>query len=59
MIYLFSNTQPNLADAPDIKHVALLQISYMKFDINLSDFDGLIITSKHAFSAIEFNQIWI
>ena len=45
MIYLFSNTQPNLADAPDIKHVALLQISYMKFDINLSDFDGLIITS--------------
>lgn len=59
MIYLFSNTSPNLADAPDIKHVALLQISYMKFDLNLSDFDGLIITSKHAFSAIEFNQICI
>ena len=29
----------------------------MKFDLNLSEFDALVATSKNAFNALKFNEI--
>lgn len=40
-----------------VKSIVLNEISYFKFDLDLSDFDALVVTSKNSISALKFNKI--
>lgn len=53
MIYLVGSD----LNFKDIKTLVLNEIVYFKFDINLSDFNALILTSKNSINALEFNNI--
>ena len=54
MIYLCSNTS---CDDENIVHLELCKIKYASFSVDLSAFDALVISSKNAISALEFNKI--
>lgn len=53
-IYLVSNTKT--ADESVI-NLSVSRIEFLKFDLNLSEFDALVATSKNAFNALKFNEI--
>nr|WP_315519087.1 uroporphyrinogen-III synthase [uncultured Campylobacter sp.] len=53
-IYLISNTKT--ADESVI-NLSVSRIEFLKFDLNLSEFDALVATSKNAFNALKFNKI--
>ena len=53
-IYLVSNTKT--ADE-SVVNLSVSKIEFLKFEINLSDFDALVATSKNAFKALKFNEI--
>ena len=53
-IYLVSNTKT--ADESVI-NLSVSKIEFLKFDLNLSEFDALVATSKNAFNALKFNEI--
>lgn len=53
-IYLVSNTKT--ADESVI-NLSVSRIEFLKFDLNLSEFDALVATSKNAFNALKFNGI--
>lgn len=54
MIYLCSNTS---CDDENIIHLELCKIKYASFSVDLSAFSALVISSKNAISALEFNKI--
>ena len=53
-IYLVSNTKT--ADE-SVVNLSVSKIEFLKFEINLSEYDALIATSKNAFNALKFNEI--
>ena len=53
-IYLVSNTKT--ADESVI-NLSVSKIEFLKFEINLSEYDVLVATSKNAFKALKFNGI--
>lgn len=53
-IYLVSNTKT--ADE-SVVNLSVSKIEFFKFDLNLSEFDALVATSKNAFNALKFNEI--
>ena len=53
-IYLISNTKT--ADESVI-NLSVSKIKFLKFELNLSDYDVLVATSKNAFNALKFNGI--
>ncbi|WP_103600529.1 uroporphyrinogen-III synthase [Campylobacter concisus] len=53
-IYLISNTKT--ADE-SIVNLSVSKIEFLKFELNLSDYDVLVATSKNAFNALKFNGI--
>ena len=53
-IYLVSNTKT--ADE-SVVNLSVSSIEFLKFEINLSEFDALVATSKNAFNALKFNEI--
>ena len=53
-IYLVSNTKT--ADE-SVVNLSVSKIEFLKFEINLSEFDALVATSKNAFKALKFNDI--
>ena len=53
-IYLVSNTKT--ADE-SVVNLSVSKIEFFKFDLNLSEFDALVATSKNAFKALKFNDI--
>ena len=53
-IYLVSNTKT--ADE-SVVNLSVSRIEFLKFEINLSEFDALVATSKNAFNALKFNEI--
>ncbi|WP_459881907.1 uroporphyrinogen-III synthase [Campylobacter concisus] len=53
-IYLVSNTKT--ADE-SVVNLSVSRIEFLKFDLNLSEFDALVATSKNAFNALKFNEI--
>ena len=53
-IYLVSNTKT--ADE-NVVNLSVSRIEFLKFDVNLSEFDLLVATSKNAFNALKFNEI--
>ena len=53
-IYLVSNTKT--AD-DSVVNLSVSRIEFLKFDLNLSEFDLLVATSKNAFNALKFNEI--
>ena len=53
-IYLVSNTKT--ADE-SVVNLSVSRIEFLKFDLNLSEFDALVATSKNAFKALKFNGI--
>ena len=48
-IYLISNTKT--ADE-SVVNLSVSRIEFLKFDLNLSEFDLLVATSKNAFKAL-------
>lgn len=54
MIYLVSNTPYS---DNDIVWLNLCKIRFFKFDVNLSKFDAIIVTSKNSINALKFNSI--
>ena len=53
-IYLVSNTKT--ADE-SVVNLSVSKIEFFKFDLNLSEFDALVATSKNVFNALKFNEI--
>jgi len=53
-IYLISNTKT--ADE-SVVNLSVSKIEFLKFELNLSDYDVLVVTSKNAFNALKFNSI--
>lgn len=53
-IYLISNTKT--ADESVI-NLSVSKIEFLKFELNLSDYDVLVATSKNVFNALKFNNI--
>ena len=53
-IYLVSNTKT--ADE-SVVNLSVSKIEFLKFEINLSEYDALVATSKNAFKALKFNGI--
>ena len=53
-IYLVSNTKT--ADE-SVVNLSVSKIEFLKFEINLSEFDALVATSKNVFNALKFNEI--
>ena len=53
-IYLVSNTKT--ADE-SVVNLSVSKIEFLKFEINLIEFDALVATSKNAFNALKFNEI--
>lgn len=54
MIYLVSHTK--FSD-DNVKHLQVCDIKFKKFNINLNDFDSLVITSKNSIKALKYNDI--
>lgn len=54
MIYLISNTP---FDDESVEQISLCKIKFNKFNIDLSEFDALIVTSKNGINALKFNGI--
>ena len=54
MIFLVSNS-PSIDER--VKHLQVCEIKFFEFG-NLGEFDSIIITSKNAIEALEFNQIY-
>ena len=53
-IYLVSNTKTT---DESVINLSVSRIEFLKFDLNLSEFDLLAATSKNAFNALKFNEI--
>ena len=53
-IYLVSNTKTADESVVDL---SVSKIEFFKFDLNLSEFDALVATSKNVFNALKFNEI--
>ncbi|WP_103580504.1 uroporphyrinogen-III synthase [Campylobacter concisus] len=53
-IYLISNTK--MTDE-SVVNLSVSKIEFLKFELNLSDYDVLVATSKNAFNALKFNGI--
>ncbi|WP_107831150.1 uroporphyrinogen-III synthase [Campylobacter concisus] len=53
-IYLVSNTKTT---DESVVNLSVSKIEFLKFDLNLSEFDALVATSKNAFKALKFNEI--
>lgn len=53
-IYLVSNTK---TVDESVVNLGVSKIEFLKFEINLSEFDALVATSKNAFKALKFNGI--
>lgn len=53
-IYLVSNTKTT---DESVVNLSVSKIEFLKFEINLSEFDALVATSKNAFKALKFNGI--
>ncbi|WP_149724866.1 uroporphyrinogen-III synthase [Campylobacter concisus] len=53
-IYLISNTKTT---DESVVNLSVSKIEFLKFEINLSDYDVLVATSKNAFNALKFNGI--
>ena len=53
-IYLVSNTKT--ADE-SVVNLSVSKIEFFKFDLNLSEFDALVATSKNVFNALKFKEI--
>ena len=53
-IYLVSNTKTT---DESVVNLSVSRIEFLKFDLNLSEFDLLVATSKNAFNALKFNEI--
>lgn len=54
MIYLISNTAFN---DESVEQISLCRIKFNKFNIDLSEFNALIVTSKNSINALKFNSI--
>lgn len=54
MIYLVSNT-PFYED--DVVNLAVCEIVFFKFSINLKMFDALIVTSKNSINSLKYNHV--
>ncbi|MCR8679408.1 MULTISPECIES: uroporphyrinogen-III synthase [Campylobacter] len=54
MIYLLSNTP---FDDESVEQISLCRIEFNKFNLDLSEFDALIVTSKNAINSLKFNSI--
>lgn len=54
MIYLISNTPFN---DESVEQISLCKIKFNKFNIDLSEFDALIVTSKNGINSLKFNSI--
>ncbi|ASM40185.1 uroporphyrinogen-III synthase [Campylobacter sp. RM12327] len=54
MIYLVSHTK---FDDKSVKHLQVCEIKFHKFNIDLSKFDALVITSKNSIKSLKFNSI--
>ena len=53
-IYLVSNTKTT---DESVINLSVSKIEFLKFEINLSEYDALVATSKNAFNALKFNEI--
>ena len=53
-IYLVSNTKTT---DESVINLSVSKIEFLKFEINLIEFDALVATSKNAFKALKFNSI--
>ncbi|NLY03724.1 MAG: uroporphyrinogen-III synthase [Campylobacter sp.] len=53
-IYLISHTKP---EDKSIKHLQVCGIKFNHFNINLIDFDALVVTSKNSIKSLKFNDI--
>ena len=53
-IYLISNTKTT---DESVINLSVSKIEFLKFELNLSDYDELVATSKNAFNALKFNNI--
>ncbi|MCD8212979.1 MAG: uroporphyrinogen-III synthase [Campylobacter sp.] len=53
-IYLVSNTASN---DNDVINLSVSDIKFLKFKADLSEFNALVITSKNALKALEFNGV--
>jgi len=53
-IYLISNTKTT---DESVVNLSVSKIEFLKFELNLSDYDVLVATSKNAFNALKFNGI--
>ena len=53
-IYLISNTKTT---DESVINLSVSKIEFLKFELNLSDYDVLVATSKNAFNALKFNGI--
>lgn len=53
-IYLISNTKTT---DESVVNLSVSKIEFLKFKLNLSDYDVLVATSKNAFNALKFNGI--
>ena len=53
-IYLISNTKTT---DESVVNLSVSKIEFLKFELNLSDYDVLVATSKNAFNALKFNDI--
>lgn len=53
-IYLVSNTKTT---DESVINLSVSKILFLKFEINLSEYDALVATSKNAFNALKFNEI--
>ncbi|WP_107691437.1 uroporphyrinogen-III synthase [Campylobacter concisus] len=53
-IYLISNTKTT---DESVVNLSVSKIEFLKFELNLSDYDVLVVTSKNAFNALKFNGI--
>lgn len=54
MIYLISNTP---FDDESVEQISLCDIKFNKFNIDLSEFDALVVTSKNGINSLKFNSI--
>ena len=53
-IYLVSNTKTT---DESVIYLSVSKIEFLKFEINLSEYDAFVATSKNAFKALKFNGI--
>lgn len=53
-IYLISNTKTT---DESVVNLSVSKIEFLKFELNLSDYNVLMVTSKNVFNALKFNGI--